>query len=198
MDWLSIWIHPRQVTERALQKGYGRHILWLIILGNFAQTATREANRNLGDDHSTGYVLFAILIAALISVPLTLYIVAPLLRWTGSWLGGQGDTDDIRIAFAYGSIPMIWTLPVLLADYALLGEKMFQSSLTMPTEPFALMVFLLLTILKVIMVVWGIVVFLNAIAAAHRFSGGRALLCCIIPGFILILVVILLTVVASL
>jgi hypothetical protein len=46
-----------------------------------------------------------------------------ILRWTGSWFGGQASSEEVRAAIAWSSVPRIWALLLLIPELALFRNE---------------------------------------------------------------------------
>lgn len=111
-----------------------------------------------------------------------LYIVGGLLKWTGSWLKGQGSHQDVRAAIAWSQIPVIIFFIVEMIVFFAIG-----GSLNNPIYATIFFVFSL----------WAAIIFLCCLAEAHKFSFVKALLNYIITAVIILAIAIIITLVVT-
>ena len=79
-------------------------MLLLAVIGGIAESLNRASTQDLGDTWPVvGIVLLALLLGSIGGI-LSLYISGALFRWTGSLLGGQASSEQVRSALA---IPLL-------------------------------------------------------------------------------------------
>ncbi len=94
-----------------------------------------------------------------------LYVFGFLHKVVGEALGGDGDHRALRTAFAWSMIPLICSFPLMILLIILFSA--FPASLSIPDfivdAPF------------LVLLVWGIVIEVAGISAAHAFGVLRAI-----------------------
>jgi hypothetical protein len=185
--WVSIWIRPRETIRWIVETDPTRQVILLAALSGIAQSLARASERSLGDIISVPIIFIIALIAGSIGGILSLYIGGALLRWTGSWFGGQAASEEVRAAIAWSSVPIIWSLLLLIPELALFGEELFTSA-TPRIDANPLLQFLLLgfVAVEIVISIWAFVLFLKCLGEVHRFSAWKALGAVVIPGLVLV------------
>jgi hypothetical protein len=108
------------------------------------------------------------------------------VSWVGKWFKGQGSFTTVRSAYAWSCVPLIINVPLWLLMVALFGHQLFlnfPNAHLMPNGE-VLLLFIILVI-KVILAVWSLVIYLNALAEVQKFSILRAILNVVVSGVIL-------------
>lgn len=183
--WLTIWIRPRQTIRRIVDSDPEHQVMLLAMLGGIIQVLNQSSTRNAGDILSLPIILIICAMAGPIVGIILLYLMGALLRWTGSWLGGQASSVEVRAAFAWSSVPSIWSQILWLPKLALFGNDLFTS--TMPrisANPFLALILLGFTMVELVVVMWAFVVLLKCLGEVQRFSAWRALATVFLSGLI--------------
>jgi hypothetical protein len=174
--WLTIWTTPRATLRRILETDPEHMVVFLVVLGGFVQALERASKKNLGDSLPVLAIIALCAILGPIYGALKLYINAPLLLWTGSWIRGQAALEDIRAAIAWASVPTICMLPLWVLELGFLGNELFTSKgIDAVTDPLLLVPLLALMVIHGTVYFWGWIIFLKCLAEAQRFSAWRAL-----------------------
>ena len=102
--WLKIWTEPRGTIRAIVDTDPTRYVLLLAVIGGIAESLNRASTQDLGDTWPVvGIVLLALLLGSIGGI-LSLYISGAIFRWTGSLLGGQASSEQVRSALA---IPLL-------------------------------------------------------------------------------------------
>ncbi len=178
--WTHIWVHPKKTIRSILDRDPRRMIIWLAliegVISAFAwagQAGTAHPDRQ---DFHNFWALLALFVSGGIFGIIHLYFGGWLYKLTGSWLGGKGTFTDVKCAVGWSNYPFI------LANIASL------ISLLVVPNPWLQGLFGLITL---VFAVWGIVIFLNMVGEAHRFSAWRALLAVFIAVILIFVAVML-------
>jgi len=184
--WLSIWIKPRETIRRIVDSDPSYRVLLLTALAGIGQALDRASTRNTGDDLSLPVILVICLVAGPIGSIISLYIGGALLRWIGSWFGGQASSEEVRAAMAWSSVPVILSYVLWIPELVLFGEEMF-TSVTPRIEANPALAFLLLgfAVIQLILAVWSLVLLLKCLGEVHEFSAWKALAVILVAGLIL-------------
>lgn len=173
--WTAIWTRPRQVMRWVLHTDPTRNVQGLIFVAALAGSLD-----NVGKGSATVNQLLASLgLSVLIGTALGYLVSYFVLPWAlvvvGRWLGGQGDRVALRAALAYSSIPGIAgiavSVPAILL-HALMLSSGPKSSLNFSSP--LLLALMGLGALGFVLGIWQIVIAVNCVAVAHRFSGWLA------------------------
>lgn len=194
--WFSIWTRPRATIQQIIDTDPTRMVILLAALSGISQTLDRASFRSVGDTLELPTILLIALIAGPIGGILSLYIGGALIRWTGSWIGGTGTSENLRAAIAWSSVPVIWILPLWIPVLGIYGEEMFTTE-TPRLDASLKLLFLLvgIALFEVAIGVWSFVILLKCIGQVHEFSAWRAL-GNVVLAFLLIVVPLLITVLA--
>ena len=173
----AIWTQPRTTIHRVVDRPV-LQVLLLAIVGGVYMGLSRAAGRGMGDLHPADpflAVLLVVVFSALLSIPL-LYLLARVLRWTGGLLHGQADDNEIRAAIAWSNVPLLAGLALLALQLPIFGEDLFLSSKPRIEADRALQIALLgFGVLRLVLQVWGVVIFVMALAEVQRFAVWQAI-----------------------
>ena len=174
--FLSIWIKPRETIRKIVDTDPTKYVTVLAMLAGIGQALDRASSRNMGDS----LPLIALLGLCLIFGPsggsISLYIGGALYRWSGSWLGGQASSEEVRAAIAWSSVPIIFTLPLWIPELLLFGEEMFtKATPKLNANPLLGIVLLGFVAVEVIVGIWAFVVFMKGLGEVQKFSAWKAL-----------------------
>jgi hypothetical protein len=132
--------------------------------------------KGLGDSLSMPMIFLVAAVVGPLGGLLALCIGGSLLRWTGSWIGGAGTSNQIRSAMAWSTVPVIWALILWIPELALFGNELFTSETPVLDSSLPLTLLLVLFgIIEITIGVWALVVFLKCLGEAQGFSAWKAL-----------------------
>ena len=112
-----------------------------------------------------------------------LYFGGWLYRLTGSWIGGKGSFTEVKSAVGWSNYPYI--ISSLL------------SILTIVFKPY-LWVQALFGLLNFVVIIWALVIFLNLLSEAHKFSIWKGIVAVLIASALIFVVVIIIALVIPL
>lgn len=174
--WVSIWTRPRATMRTILETHHGRLVLPLAMLGGFAAVLNNASFRNMGDSSSVPHIFLVSAMAGPVAGLIGLYIGGVLLAWTGRWLNGQATGRDVRAVLAWSNIPLIWGLLLWIPELMLFGKEMFtRETPRLDASLFLAITFLGFTAVGFVLTVWTIIIFIQCLAEAQRFSIGKTL-----------------------
>lgn len=187
--WLSIWLQPRATIRRILDTNPRAYVWVLAALGGIGYGPGDGGEAMLSD--LVAWLLYPLLgaLAGLISLALIPYPI----HWTGRWLGGEGTVVEIRCALAWSQIPTICLLPLsILIMYWLAGIHIptggsVPVGMPAPTG----MVLGVISLIYLVVGIWQIVITVQTVAEAQRFSGWRSLANLILAALLISLVVLI-------
>jgi hypothetical protein len=181
----TIWTKPRQTIRQIVDTDPGQKVVMLAVLGGIAGSFS-------GTEPISGMVI-GIVIGA-ISGLLQVYVGGFLLRWIGSWYGGEATTEEVRAAVAWALVPIIWTLALEIPVLVLMLTFSLAARIT-NAEIFSTIMAgtmgvlsLGLTLVHTIVSLWAFVVLVACIGEVHRFSGWKALGTVLTPAAALFLI----------
>lgn len=174
--WVSIWTKPRKTIRQIIDSGSNKWIFVLISIGGIVDALNNASGQSRGDNYS----LTTIVVGSIISGPIFgivgLYVGSAILRWTGKWIGGKGEIQDIRTAIAWANIPIIWSLVLWVPELIIFKEEIFTSETPRIDASNTLAVlWLIFAAIEIVLAVWSAVIFLKSLGEAQGFSAWKAL-----------------------
>jgi signal peptidase I len=112
---ISIWLNPRQTIERIVAERPRYLVLPLVTLGGAASAANMLTGYGAGSEIVGWRILLACVVGGAIFAVFNLYVVAVFTGWIGRKMGGVASNDEVRAVFAWGMLPNILGLAVVLA-----------------------------------------------------------------------------------
>lgn len=181
--WLTIWVEPR-ATIRKIVTENPKQSLWLLAaIYGFSSLLNSFQSAAMGNQVG----MLGIFLAAVILAPFWGYAVFAVwswvICWTGKLLKGAGDFQKVRASYAWSCVPLavngiLWIVLILLFGLPLFSNFPQEQLLT---DGQALLLFFIL-IAKVVLAIWSLVIYLNALAEVQQYSVLRAIGNVIIAG----------------
>ncbi len=168
-----MWYAPRAAMRRVLDGG-GRSAWGLAVFLGVSQALDQAARLDLGNRHGLPAILLGAAVGGAVAGPAFVLVAAPLLRWTGSWLGGRARAAEVRAALTWGQIPTVSAMPLWVPVLLAGGVQVFRSEPDVP-DAAASMTILACGLAMAVAAVWGVVTSVACLAEAQRFSISRAL-----------------------
>jgi len=198
MPWLEVWIRPRKVVRSFLDSSNPtRYMILIAWFAGMFSVLDRASEKSALDNMPALALLPLVVIGGFLGGLLALYLGGALFKWVGSWLGGTGTHEDMRVAVTRGYntlsiiIGLLWIPNLLLAG----GDMFTEATPRLDNHIFLSLSLLVITLVELALIIWGFVVGLHAIGEAHRFSAWKSLLAAFI---IIIMVLILIAIIALL
>jgi len=183
----KIWIQPRAVLRYIHLNRYDKYVTVLLVFAGISRAFDRAATRDLGDKLSLIGILGSCIIFGGLLAWLTYYIYSGLISWTGKWLNGQGDTNSILRVLAYGMIPSVISLIVLIPQIGIYGIEIFKADGDISSEGLASNILVYGSIaLELILGICTIIFCLIGISEVQKFGIGKAILNCLLPILLII------------
>ncbi|MBX7065726.1 MAG: YIP1 family protein [Parachlamydiales bacterium] len=184
--WLSIWTKPRMTIRKIVAENPDRSLWWLAGIYGFCSMLNLFQSMTFGNLMGS----IGILILAIILAPFYGFISFSVWSWfvfqTGKWFKGQGTFKSVRASYAWSCVPILINIPLWLLMVILFGHQLFTNfpdAHTLPnTQIFALFAIL---IAKIVVAIWSLVIFLNALAEVQQFSMVKTIFNVIVAGLIL-------------
>ena len=182
--WLSIWTRPRETIRAIVSENANKGLWWLAAIYGFSSLLNSFQSFGLGASMGA----FPIFLLALIFSPIWGYVLfaiwSAFVCWTGKWLKGRGDFQSVRAAYAWSCVPLVVSAFLWFVMMGLFGVTLFLPGDHLLTNSAA---FLLLAILfaKVILAIWSLVIYLNALAEVQQFSILRSIGNVVIAGILI-------------
>lgn len=186
---VTVLVAPRETVRTFLDAPDDRLSFALVLLGTIATTLLRNDHasrfgfvRSLPAPLSALLVFVAVLVMAAVTAVL-FYLSSHLGAWIGRALGGRANAREVRVAIAWGSVPMIWSLlfvvPARVLIFAIGAQNALRAAILghhhpgdfLATRTVAVMIIgLVVALLFLAVLVWTLVVTSQCLGEAHRFS----------------------------
>lgn len=183
--WLTIWTRPKETIARVITENPNRSIWWLAFIYGFSHLLNLFQSMSLGKYMG----IWSTLILAIVVSPIYGYVGFSIwswfVTWVGKWFKGQGQFKTIRASYAWSSVPLILNIPLWLLMVALFGHQLFLNMADAHLlSGWKVFVLFLVTIAKVILIIWSLVIYINALAEVQKYSVIRAILNILVAGVI--------------
>lgn len=194
--WFSIWTKPRATIQQIIDKDPESLVLGLAAAAGFAQSLEQAAARSAGDTLGWPAILVMTAIIGAIGGAISLYITGFLIRWTGKWIGGKANPQQVRAAIAWAGVPIVWSLLLWVPKLYLFGQELFTSvTPRIDASPMLLNALFGFALVQLVIGVWAVVVALKCLGQVQGFSAWKALGNCMLAGLVVVVPVVVLTVV---
>lgn len=175
--WFSMWRHPRRTIRQIVETNPDRLVLVLAAISGIVQGFANAESKSRGNRESFLAIVLASVVLGPVMGIIGLWLGGSLLRWTGGWIGGQGDSRRIRAAVAWSNVPMIWSLALWIPAILLFGQELFtEATPVLDASPLLSGLYLGFSIGTAVIGVWSFVVGLHALGEVQGFSAWKALL----------------------
>lgn len=187
--WVSIWTHPRATISRIIAENPNRSLWWLAAIYGFCSLMNMFQTVALGSAASTLWIL----ILAIVLSPFYGYICFAVWSWfvfgVGKWFKGQGTFRTVRAAYAWSCVPILVNIPLWLLMVIIFGHQLFLNFPDAHLLPTAqVLILFLILIAKVVLSIWSLVIYLNALSEVQNFSVLKAILNVVVAGVILAMI----------
>lgn len=174
--WTSMWLQPRATIRQVIRENPEQSLAVLAGVAGVSKAWDRAVSRSLGDSIPfLGVVAMGIVIGFLAGIA-SLYLGARLVRWTGEWIGGRAEIENLRAAIAWSNVPVVWVFPLWLIELAVFRSELFTTATPrLDANPSLGYMLVGLGVLEIIAGVWGFVLMLKAIGEVQGFSAWKAL-----------------------
>lgn len=178
--WLTIWIRPKDTIREVLDTPSKWPIFLALLYGVIFQL-DYMSDRDWGDTTP----LFFIFLNALVFGPLFgligWYVSSGIVHGVARLFGGVGEWRETRIAMAWCTIPYIVKGTLWFPFLLVFGREMFTSDNTLMTSHFLFaLIFIVLSLLEIVFMIWFLVVLSNGVGEVHGFSAWKGFLSIII------------------
>lgn len=161
--WFSILVKPRKTIRILIASVYKGNLFLtvfpLVLLAVF--DVGLIANQLPYFFSSFLHIVFFIgfLLAAILLVLMVIHGCAHLLEWTGRWLGGQGKSEEIRLAIVWSYVPIIWSLFGFVFIFLLMKFLQLNSGYVF-----------VFSLVASISGMWAFMIYLNCLGEVQQFS----------------------------
>ncbi len=184
--WFSIWTQPRATIAQVVAENPNRSLWGLAWIYGFCSLMNMFQSMVLG----TALGMIAIVILAAILAPFWGWINFSVWSWVvhgiGKWFKGRGTFQTVRAAYAWSCVPILLNIPLWLLMVVLFGHQLFLNypdAHLIPQGTVAILFVIL--VIKVVLAIWSLVIYLNALAEVQGYSILKAILNIVVAGVIL-------------
>lgn len=186
--WLTIWTEPRATIARVVAENPNRSIWPLAWVYGFCSLMNLSQSIELGAVMGTAGILILNALLAPFWGYVSFSIWSAVVAFVGKWLKGQGSFQTVRAAYAWSYVPVVLNIPLWLLMVILFGHQLFLDLPNAQVLPYAeVMVLFGILIAKVILAVWSLVIYINALSEVQKFSVLRAIINLVLAGLILMI-----------
>jgi hypothetical protein len=108
---------------------------------------------------------------------------------TGKWLGGQAPYTHLRAAFAWSNVPALINVFVWLILLGIHGANIFKGVIIYPAyDHIGVIIMMALFAVQMVLAIWGLVLYFNALAEVQFFSIARAIVNVILGGLFFVVI----------
>jgi len=185
--WISMWMHPRRTIREIVNVDPKRNVLFLVVVAGIGDALNNAVEQSSGDNHDFLWIFLTVIIGGAIVGIISLYISAALIEWTGHWIGGYGDSVEIRAALAWSGVTDIWIMALWIPKLLLFGDETFRKATPrMDASPYLTSASWILTAIGIVLGVWSMVVYCKCLGEVQGFSAWKALGNILLPGLVII------------
>jgi hypothetical protein len=170
--WISIWTEPRKTIAKIVEENPKRDLWKLAAIYGFLSFMNGSQSFVLGDKVQFLLILFFSIILAPIWGMIVFGVWSWVVQLIGKLLKGQASFSFVRAAFAWSCVPLIVNILFWILLLILFGGSLFQMG-QLTTGPTIILTFILIG--KVIVMIWSLVIYINALAEVQKFSIGRSI-----------------------
>ena len=187
-----IWTSPKQVFRFLDSYQYEKHTTVLLVLAGISRAFDRASMQDMGDKMGITSLVITCIVAGALFGWISYYIYAAAVSWTGSWLGGKGDTKRLLRVMAYAMIPAIVALFFLIPQIAVYGEAMFQSNGDITSASIAENILVYGSLLiEFSLALWAFVLTVIAVSVVQELSIGKSIVNLLLPVIVLVVPILL-------
>lgn len=175
--WLAILTQPRATISAVTAENPKRGLWALAWIYGFLSLLNCFQSLSLGATMS----LFPILLLAFVFAPIWGMVVFGIWSWVVYWicklLGGEGTFSYVRAAYAWSCVPLILSIFLWIFLLFVFGTSLFQNfPESDPMKNGHIVILFGVLVAKVIVAIWSLLIFINALAEVQRFSIARSIL----------------------
>jgi len=188
--WLSIWTRPRATISQITAENPYRSLWLLAAIYGFCSLMNLFQSMTLGTALGTAGILILAIVLAPFWGWINLSIWSGFVFWIGKWFKGDGSFATVRSAYAWSCVPLIVNIPLWLLMVILFGHQLF---LNFPNAHLLsngeMMLLFAILVIKVVLAIWSLVIYLNALAEVQKFSVLRAICNVVVAGVVVGIIV---------
>lgn len=173
----KIWTSPRAVFSYLEDNKYNKYVPVLLMLIGIIRAIDKAVEKDLGDKLPLVAVLAVCVFAGGILGWVTVYLYGALVAWTGKLLKGVADARSVVRVLAYGMVPAVCTLFVIVPQIAIFGNDMFKDNGSEFVDGFfANLLFYGGAAIEVVLGVWSTIIIVIGISEVQKLTISKAIL----------------------
>lgn len=184
----KIWTKPKQVLQYINETKYDKFFYVLLFFAGISRAFNRASSKNYGDDMSLLKIIgLSIILGGLLGW-VAFYLYASLLRWTGEWINGKGETDSILRILTYAMFPTTIALLFLIPQISIYGVEVFKEhGDTVSADLYSNIIFYSSGIAQLILSIYALVFVVIGVSEVQQLSIGKTILNLFLPILVLLI-----------
>jgi len=166
----SMWTRPRDTVRTIVATDPELHVLPIVAVAGIVAVLDRASGRNAGDSLSLAAILGLACVLGPLGGLFQLWIASHLIRFSGFWLGGEGNREHLKTAIAWSCLPSACSLAFWAVQLLLLGHEMFTAETPrLDAQPMLWIPLGATALGEVTLGIWSIVLLCHAVAEVQGY-----------------------------
>jgi len=193
----TIWTKPTLTFEFIFKYCPKKYVNYLLVIGGIVNAVDRNYQHFTENGNFSIINFIAIIGLGGLFGWIFSKIYASLLSWTGKWLNGKADGDQLTTVVAWATIPFICSSVLLIPRLLMSGDNSF--SYNIQEQGISKFVaFVLIALIQLVLSCWSLVIIVKGIAVVQKFDTRKATLNAFLPLFVIVVPIILIAVIFNL
>ena len=188
--FIKIWTAPRIVFRFIHENRYEKYMWFLLILAGISNGFDRASREHMGDTGSLAKIVVISILAGGLLGWISYYIYSALVSWVGQLFKGKADVKAIVRVMAYGSIPSIAAMVLLVPQMIVYDKEMFTSNPVYDGGILANIIFFGALFIELSLTIWSIVLYVIGVSEVQQFPIWKAVLNLLLPALPLIILLV--------
>lgn len=187
--WLTIWTQPRATIRRIVEENPNRSLWLLAAIYGFVSLINNAQTLALGQTLG----LLSIFLLVIVLAPIWGYIFFTIWSFSvflvGKLFKGAGAFRAVRAAYTWSCVPFTVNLILWIVLTCIFGQKLFTLNPISEnlTEGLTYFMFFVL-IARVVLAVWSLVIYFNALAEVQMYSVLKAIFNVILAAILMAII----------
>ena len=185
--WTQMWVKPKESIRKIINFNPNYRLFVLSYLYGFVSLISLSQSMSLGQAINIYFIILICLILAPVWGFLVFSFSSIFVYFTGKWLKGNANYQQIRAAIAWSNVPILGNLVLWVILFVLFGTKLFQN---FPKEYMLTNIQTAITfaisLLQLVLSIWVLILYINTLAEVQKFSIIKAIFNIIISVVIFI------------
>ncbi len=169
--WFTMWTKPKETIQKVIDFNPNYQLGFLSLIYGFVSLMGSFQSMSLG----YRFNFFLIILIGLVCAPIWGYIVFSVSSFlvfiTGKILKGQGSFKQVRASFAWANVPLIANIFLWIVLFLFFQDKVFKD---FPgghvLQTYEIVVLFSILFLQLVLSIWVLVLYVNALAQVQKFS----------------------------